>query len=299
MGEPLETPDCTQSPCTRPVIAWAPLRLLVTDRRNGERLLYTGDLRIQPSPINEPAEAIPCDTLVIESTYGRPDYVFPPQEEAIATALRRRRLNGSTRAPSRWCWAGGWARPRKPCTTCSPPASRWRARKACTRSPLATSQPASRSPEPIGPSTAIFNDGEVLLFPPGRKSRESITQHIARRDVPRATWNSPDGPPARASNPGDAAAPAIPASLQRPRRLQRPGGLRSRRTAPARVHRLRFPRPGRPPASNWATRQPTWARTPPPPTRSCRCPCSNRRRTKRKGRFQTCPHALFSSARIT
>ena len=61
---------------------------LVTQKSTGERLLYTGDIRVQPSPINEPLEPVPCDTLVIESTYGRPDYVFPKQDESVATAVR-------------------------------------------------------------------------------------------------------------------------------------------------------------------------------------------------------------------
>ena len=86
-GEPLETPDYTITlhPAGH---CLGSAQALVTVRATGERVLYTGDLRTQPSPINEPAEAVPCDTLVIESTYGRPDYVFPPQEESIATAIR-------------------------------------------------------------------------------------------------------------------------------------------------------------------------------------------------------------------
>ena len=31
----------------------------------------------------EPAEVVPCDTLIIESTYGRPEYRFPPEEQVL------------------------------------------------------------------------------------------------------------------------------------------------------------------------------------------------------------------------
>ena len=61
---------------------------LVVSKATGERLLYTGDIKTRPSPTNEPLQAVECDTLVIESTYGYPDYVFPPQEQTLATASR-------------------------------------------------------------------------------------------------------------------------------------------------------------------------------------------------------------------
>ena len=61
---------------------------LVVSKATGERLLYTGDIKTRPSPTNEPLQAIECDTLVIESTYGSPDYVFPSQEQTLATATR-------------------------------------------------------------------------------------------------------------------------------------------------------------------------------------------------------------------
>ena len=61
---------------------------LIVSRATGERLLYTGDIKTRSSPTNEPLQPIECDTLVIESTYGRPDYVFPSQEQTLATATR-------------------------------------------------------------------------------------------------------------------------------------------------------------------------------------------------------------------
>ncbi len=49
--------------------------------RDGHRLLYSGDLKLRASLTAEPAEVPHADTLVVESTYGRPQYCFPPEEE--------------------------------------------------------------------------------------------------------------------------------------------------------------------------------------------------------------------------
>jgi putative mRNA 3-end processing factor len=44
----------------------------------GERLVYTGDVKLRPNVAAEQAVVIPCDTLVMESTFGDPQYRFPP-----------------------------------------------------------------------------------------------------------------------------------------------------------------------------------------------------------------------------
>ena len=59
---------------------------LVESKATGERLLYTGDFKVRPSPINEPLEPVDCDVLVIEATYGREEYTFPPEEQVLSTA---------------------------------------------------------------------------------------------------------------------------------------------------------------------------------------------------------------------
>ena len=65
---------------------------LIESKETGERLLYTGDIKSRRSPTNEPLEAVPCDTLVMECTYGRPEYVFPPEEQVLETAYRTLRM---------------------------------------------------------------------------------------------------------------------------------------------------------------------------------------------------------------
>ena len=86
-GEPLDTP--THSITLYPAgHCLGSAQTLVVSKATGERLLYTGDIKTRPSPTNEPLEAVQADTLVIESTYGHPSYVFPSQEQTLATASR-------------------------------------------------------------------------------------------------------------------------------------------------------------------------------------------------------------------
>ncbi len=62
---------------------------------DGERLVYTGDFKLRPNLTAGQAEVIPCDTLIMEATFGEPQYRFPPESETaeklcamVARALR-------------------------------------------------------------------------------------------------------------------------------------------------------------------------------------------------------------------
>lgn len=50
--------------------------------QNGERVVYTGDMKLAPNFTTAGAEIVPCDTLIIECTFGKPQYQFPPLEES-------------------------------------------------------------------------------------------------------------------------------------------------------------------------------------------------------------------------
>ena len=84
--EPLETPEYTLTlyPAGH---CLGSAQALVQSKATGERVLYTGDFKVQSSPTNEPLEPVPCDILIMEATYGRPQYTFPPQEQVLATAF--------------------------------------------------------------------------------------------------------------------------------------------------------------------------------------------------------------------
>lgn len=56
--------------------------MLLADDGN-QSLLYTGDFKLGPSATAEQAELPRADILVIESTYGHPDYRLPPRDETV------------------------------------------------------------------------------------------------------------------------------------------------------------------------------------------------------------------------
>ena len=51
--------------------------------QGGESLLYTGDFKLREGLASERCDPCAADLLVMETTYGRPHYVFPPAEETI------------------------------------------------------------------------------------------------------------------------------------------------------------------------------------------------------------------------
>jgi len=56
--------------------------------RKGTAVGYTGDLCTEPTHAAERAEVMPCDVLVMESTFGHPRYVFPPKAETLESVRR-------------------------------------------------------------------------------------------------------------------------------------------------------------------------------------------------------------------
>jgi Cft2 family RNA processing exonuclease len=50
----------------------------------GETFLYTGDFKTRKGLSAEALEVVQADTLVMETTFGRPNYIFPPVEESCA-----------------------------------------------------------------------------------------------------------------------------------------------------------------------------------------------------------------------
>ena len=53
----------------------------------GERILYTGDIKLRKGLSSEKAEIVHADTLIMETTYGLPRYKFPPAEKTIARII--------------------------------------------------------------------------------------------------------------------------------------------------------------------------------------------------------------------
>jgi DNA ligase-1 len=54
----------------------------------GQKLLYTGDFKLRRGLSAEPCEPRPADILIMETTFGRPQYLFPPTEEVLRGVVR-------------------------------------------------------------------------------------------------------------------------------------------------------------------------------------------------------------------
>jgi Cft2 family RNA processing exonuclease len=65
----------------------------------GERLIYTGDFNPRGDGPSGPCDIEPCDTLIMECTYGDPAFRFPPRREtldALAACVRELLAEGRT-----------------------------------------------------------------------------------------------------------------------------------------------------------------------------------------------------------
>lgn len=55
---------------------------------DGELIVYTGDISLKSNIFGWKAEIPRCDRLIIEATYGDPNYVFPPLEDVYSQVSR-------------------------------------------------------------------------------------------------------------------------------------------------------------------------------------------------------------------
>lgn len=61
-------------------------QILIESPEHGS-LLYTGDFKLRPGLAAEPCATPRADTLIMETTFGLPHYVFPPEAETIAAII--------------------------------------------------------------------------------------------------------------------------------------------------------------------------------------------------------------------
>jgi len=60
---------------------------ILVEGQGGDRLLYSGDFKMRPSRSSEPIEVPRADVLVMETTFGRPRYEFPPLESVLQEVI--------------------------------------------------------------------------------------------------------------------------------------------------------------------------------------------------------------------
>ena len=164
----------------------------MTDKSTGERLLYTGDFKPRPSPTNEPLEPVSCDILVMEATYGKPEYVFPPEEQTLDTACR---------ILSSWLDRGE-----------SPVIHAWRLGKAqellhllqgrgfdvaveesVYRVARAYEEGGVAFPGPLKAFDGRWPEGRVVICPPGKAGREALDGVRGLRVMNLTGWAADNG----------------------------------------------------------------------------------------------------------
>ena len=59
-------------------------QLLVEDTETGDSLIYTGDFKTRPSLAAEPIEVRQAGILIMETTFGLPRYILPPNDETLS-----------------------------------------------------------------------------------------------------------------------------------------------------------------------------------------------------------------------
>ncbi|CAN5228983.1 hypothetical protein BH23VER1_BH23VER1_06810 [soil metagenome] len=63
-------------------------QIWIRRERDGASLLYTGDFKVREGLSAERCEAVRADTLVMETTFGRPQFRFPPADEVVAAVVK-------------------------------------------------------------------------------------------------------------------------------------------------------------------------------------------------------------------
>ncbi len=144
-------------------------------RPDGHRVVYSGDLSLAPALTAAPAEVAPCDTLVLESTFGHPRYRFPPRDavfDEVAAWARQELSRG--RRPVLYAYALGKAQEaiaqlsRRGLALCAHEAIH----------DVAALYGRLGAPVHARRFDGGFRDGEVGVFPPFGRAR-------ALKDVPR------------------------------------------------------------------------------------------------------------------
>ena len=181
------------------VLGSAQLRVITA---NGTRVVYTGDLNLEPSLTAEPAQVAECDVLITESTFGHPRYAFPPRDATFddLASWCREHLRKSV-VPIVLAYALGKSQ---------------EAIKALTLRGLRVAAHASihdvcelyrelGTPLDVRRYDGRFEDGEVGLFPP-HIARKASLQKLRRATAVLTGW-ALDGPMATRRYGADVAFP--------------------------------------------------------------------------------------------
>ena len=91
---------------------------LIESRATGERVLYTGDIKLRPNVMAEPAEVVHCDTLIIECNLRPPGVPVSAGIRRAGPMLRNAEIVAGSRLYSLWWSPTALAKPRNFYTIC-------------------------------------------------------------------------------------------------------------------------------------------------------------------------------------
>ena len=160
---------------------------LVQCKATGERVLYTGDFRAKPNPTADPLATVPCDVLIMESTYGREDYVFPPQEEVLERLFR---------SITQWLEAGGvpvvlayrMGKTQELLHHLLARGFRAALEEAAYEVTRSYEEAGVRFPKDYRAFDGTVRDGEVLIFPSGRRTKTTLAGVRNKRYFGMSGW---------------------------------------------------------------------------------------------------------------
>ena len=160
---------------------------LVESKITGERLLYTGDFKSRPSPVNEPLEPIACDVLVMEATYGRPQYIFPDEAQVMSTAfntLRQWLSNGERPVVQGW----RLGKSQELLHHLLSEGFEVAMEESCYRIAEVYQEAGVRFPGNFRCLDGQWPEGQVVICPPGRKSGSALDRFRRKRVIELTGW---------------------------------------------------------------------------------------------------------------
>jgi Cft2 family RNA processing exonuclease len=172
-GEPLDTPSYTLTlyPAGH---CLGSAQVLIESKATGHRTLYTGDFKVQQNPTAQPLEPIKCDMLIMECTFGQPVYRFPPQREVLDVLFATlRQWLEKGHAPVVLAYRTGKSQELLHHLLSH------RFRVAMEESAYAVTRRYEEAgvgfPGAYRAFDGALKNGEVAIFPPGRKTREALS----------------------------------------------------------------------------------------------------------------------------
>ena len=162
-------------------------QVLIKSKITNQSILYTGDIKTRYNPTCKPIQPVPCDILVIESTFGSPMFRFPDQKDILRQLLQtiKHWLNRHI-TPVILAYKTGKAQEilhhllNNDLDVVLDPAIYDVTRRY--------EESGIKFPRPYNQFNGSSNSGEILIIPPGRKSKETLKVIPNKKTIAMSGW---------------------------------------------------------------------------------------------------------------